>query len=57
VPRDRDKPLSVGDIVEKVQAAGYHSNAANFPALVNQTLIKQRKLFAKAGRGIYQIKK
>jgi hypothetical protein len=52
-----DKPLSVGDIVEKVQAAGYHSNAANFRALVNQTLIKQRKLFAKAGRGIYQIKK
>jgi hypothetical protein len=51
------KPLNVGDIVDKVQAAGYRSNAANFRALVNQTLIKQQKLFANAGRGMYQIKK
>jgi hypothetical protein len=52
-----DKPLVVGEIVEKVQAAGYRSNAANFRGLVNQTLIKQRKLFANTGRGTYQIKK
>jgi hypothetical protein len=52
-----DKPLGVRDIVEKVQAAGYLSNAANFRALVNQTLIKQRKLFANTGRGVYQLKK
>jgi hypothetical protein len=52
-----DKPLRVGEIVEKVQAAGYRSNAANFRGLVNQTLIKQRKLFANPGRGMYQIKK
>jgi hypothetical protein len=51
------KPLKVGEIVEKVEAAGYRSNASNFRALVNQTLIKQRKQFANAGRGVYQIKK
>jgi hypothetical protein len=51
------KPLKVGDIVDKVQASGYRSNAANFRALVNQTLIKQRKLFANAGRGLYAAKK
>ena len=51
------KPLTVGEIVEKVQAAGYHSTAANFRALVNQTLIKQRKRFTNTGRGMYQIKK
>jgi hypothetical protein len=49
------KPLNVGDIVDKVQASGYHSNAANFRALVNQTLIKQRKLFSNAGRGMYEV--
>jgi hypothetical protein len=51
------KPLNVGDIVDKVQGLGYHSNAANFRALVNQTLIKQRKLFSNAGRGMYEINK
>ena len=50
------KPLSVGEILGKVQASGYHSNAANFRALINQTLIKQRKLFSNAGRGLYQLK-
>jgi hypothetical protein len=50
------QPLNVGDIVEKVQAHGYRSTAANFRALVNQTLIKQRKLFANTGRGFYQFK-
>jgi hypothetical protein len=50
------KPLNVGDIVEKVLATGYQSKAANFRALVNQTLIKERKRFANAGRGMYEIK-
>ncbi len=50
------KPLKVGEILEKVQASGYHSKAVNFRGLVNQTLIKQRKLFANAGRGLYQMK-
>ena len=54
--RSAGKPLGVGDIVSKVKAAGYRSNSANFRALVNQTLIKEKR-FASAGRGIYQLKK
>jgi hypothetical protein len=50
------KPMGVGDIVTKVQASGYRSNSANFRALVNQTLIKEKR-FASAGRGVYQLKK
>src|SRR3954469_16701556 len=40
VLKDNSKPMPVGDIVDKVQAAGYRSNSENFRALVNQTLIK-----------------
>ena len=47
--------MNVGVIVEKVQAGGYRSNAANFRALVNQTLIKDRKRFKNAGRGMYEL--
>ena len=50
------KPLQVGDIVDKVQAAGYRSSSANFRGIVNQTLIKDKR-FASAGRGLYQMKK
>ena len=50
------KPMQVGDIVAKVQAAGYRSNSANFRGIVNQTLIKEKQ-FASAGRGLYQMKK
>jgi hypothetical protein len=48
--------MSVGEIVEGVQRRGYRSGSANFRAIVNQTLIKE-KLFGSAGRGIYQLKK
>ena len=51
------KPMQVGDIVAKVQAAGYRSNSANFRGIVNQTLIKEKKRFGSAGRGLYQLKK
>jgi hypothetical protein len=50
------KPMQVSDIVDKVKAAGYHSTSANFRGLVNQTLIKENKRFASAGRGLYQMK-
>jgi hypothetical protein len=56
VLKSAGKPLGVGDIVDKVQAAGYRSNSANFRALVNQTLIKEKQ-FTSAGRGVYQVKK
>ena len=48
--------MSVGDIVEAVQATGYRSNSANFRGIINQQLIKERKRFQKAGRGMYQVK-
>jgi len=50
------KPMSVGEIVEGVQAAGYKSSSPTFRAIVNQTLIKERKRFTSTGRGIYQLK-
>ena len=50
------KPMRVGEIVEAVQAGGYRSNSANFRGIVNQTLIKERKRFNSADRGVYQLK-
>jgi hypothetical protein len=49
--------MRVGDIVDAVQANGYHSSSANFRGIVNQTLIKEKKRFASAGRGLYLLKK
>jgi len=51
------KPMRVGDIAEAVTRTGYRSNSANFRGIVNQTLIKERKQFQSAGRGLYQVKK
>ena len=56
VMRGNGKPMRVGDIVEAVQGTGYRSNSANFRGIVNQTLIKERKRFAAADRGLYQLK-
>jgi hypothetical protein len=50
-------PMSVGEIVDAVQAGGYRSSSANFRGIVNQTLIKERKRFASPSRGMYQLKK
>lgn len=54
--RSAGKPLPVGEILSRVKAAGYRSNSANFRALVNQTLIKEKQ-FVSAGRGIYKLKR
>ena len=51
------KPLGVGDITEGVLKSGYRSNSANFRAIVNQTLIKERKNFTATDRGVYALKK
>lgn len=51
------EPMKVGDILQAVLDSGYRSNASNFRALINQTLIKERKRFANTGRGTYQFKK
>ena len=48
--------MNVGDIMEKVRAAGYRSNSANFRGIVNQTLIKDKR-FTSSARGVYQLKK
>jgi hypothetical protein len=56
VMRGSGKPMRVGEIVEAVQSGGYRSNSANFRGIVNQTLIKERKRFSAADRGVYQLK-
>lgn len=50
------KPLTVGDIVDRVTASGYQSSSANFRGIVNQTLIKAKQ-FQNAGRGLYALKR
>jgi hypothetical protein len=57
VLKDSGKPLSVGDIMAGVEATGYHSSSDNFRGIINQTLIKERKLFSAVSRGVYQMKK
>jgi septal ring factor EnvC (AmiA/AmiB activator) len=56
VMRNNGKPMRVGEIVDAVQAGGYRSTSANFGGIVNQTLIKVRKRFTAAERGLYQLK-
>jgi hypothetical protein len=50
------KPMRVRDIAAAVRSAGYHSNSDQFPSIVNQALIKDKR-FAAADRGVYQLKK
>lgn len=50
------KPMKVGDILEKVKATGYRSGSANFRAIINQTLIKEKQ-FQQVERGTYTLKK
>ena len=50
-------PMKVGEIVQAVQDAGYRSNSSSFRAIVNQTLIKERKRFVSTGRATYTVKK
>ena len=58
VLRAQGGPMKVGDIADAVLATGYRSTSASFRAIVNQTLIKERKRFISSGqRGTYQVKK
>jgi septal ring factor EnvC (AmiA/AmiB activator) len=50
------EPMAINDIVEGVQGNGYRSSSPNFRAIVNQTLIKDKR-FTAASRGMYQMKK
>ena len=56
VMRDHGKPMRVGEILDAVSATGYRSNSANFRGIINQTLIKERKRFNQADRGVYALK-
>lgn len=49
-------PMRVGDIVDAVLKTGYQTGSDNFRGIVNQTLIKERKRFTSAGRGLYVAK-
>jgi len=58
VLKSAGKPLPVSEILQRVQSSGYRSSSPNFRAIVNQTLIKERKRFQPTGtRGVYQLKK
>jgi len=54
---ESNKPMSVSDIVEGVLATGYRSTSPKFRGIVNMTLIKERRRFANAGRGMYTLVK
>ncbi len=57
VLRNAGRPMKVREIADAVLATGYRSNSDNFRAIINQTLIKERKRFVQTGeRGVYQIK-
>ena len=49
------KTMSVTDVAEAVQRAGYRTSSDNFRTIVNQTLIKSDK-FKKVSRGQYTAK-
>lgn len=50
------KTMSVTDVTQAVQAAGYLTTAANFRTIVNQALIREKKVFKKVSRGQYTAK-
>jgi hypothetical protein len=52
----KGKTMGVSEVAEAVQASGYKTNAENFRTIVNQTLIKNGKVFKKVERGQYTAK-
>jgi hypothetical protein len=52
----RNKTMSVTEVAEAVQRAGYKTNSANFRTIVNQTLISKKDRFRKVARGQYTAK-
>jgi hypothetical protein len=51
--------MKIADITDAVLATGYSTSSGSFRAIVNQTLIKERKRFGPVDgeRGTYQLKK
>ncbi len=54
VLKDAKGPIRVPEIADRVQASGYRSSSDRFTAIVNQTLIKDKK-FKAASRGHYTL--
>lgn len=50
------KTMSVTEVTHAVQQAGYLTTASNFRTIVNQALIRERKVFKKISRGQYTAK-
>ncbi len=50
------KTMSVTEVTQAVQKAGYITTAANFRTIVNQALIREKKVFKKVARGQYTAK-
>jgi len=49
----KGKTMGVMEVSKAVQKAGYKTHAENFRTIVNQTLIKNPKVFRKVERGLY----
>ncbi|MHA7814354.1 MAG: hypothetical protein ACX94C_13305 [Phycisphaerales bacterium] len=52
----KGKEMSVTEVTQAVQEAGYMTTAANFRTIVNQALIRENKRFKKVSRGRYTAK-
>ena len=48
-----DRTMSVTEMSEAVQKAGYRTTSRNFRTIVNQTLINNKKTFKRVARGCY----
>jgi hypothetical protein len=51
----KGRKLSVTELTQEVQRAGYRTSSPNFRTIVNQTLIKDPKRFKKVSRGVYTV--
>tara|TARA_R110002072_G_scaffold42064_4_gene117519 strand:- start:80226 stop:80681 length:456 start_codon:yes stop_codon:yes gene_type:complete len=52
----KGKTMSVTEVTAEVQKNGYMTTAANFRTIVNQALIREKKVFKKISRGQYTAK-
>lgn len=51
----KGKTMSVTDLAEAVQRAGYQTTSKTFRTIVNQALIKHTDTFKKVSRGMYTV--
>jgi phage-related baseplate assembly protein len=49
--------MTIQQIIDGVEKAGYISASDNFRSIINQALIRERKRFVKLQRGLYAVKK